>query len=246
MNTPPGARYSTTALTSIHYLAMNEATPTVPRAAKEIKLTTSQEAKFWAKVNKDGPTMPHMESPCWLWTGGKSKSGYGSVTLNGKSFSPHRVAWMIANGPIPHDGSHHGICVCHRCDRRDCCRADHTFLGTIADNLHDMAIKGRAAKGDKHGSRLHPERMARGDRSGSRLHPERLARGDTHYARVYPEKLARGEAHGRSKLTATQVVEIRALRAAGGTTLKKLGAQFGVSDAAINLIIRRKKWKHVP
>jgi DNA-directed RNA polymerase specialized sigma24 family protein len=42
----------------------------------------------------------------------------------------------------------------------------HLFLGTNADNSADMAAKGRAAKGDANGARLHPATRARGTRSG--------------------------------------------------------------------------------
>lgn len=242
---------------------MNEATTSLPRAAKEIKLTAAEEERFWSKVNKDGPTMPHMESPCWLWTAGKNKSGYGIVGLGGKSTLAHRATWLLINGPIPHDGSAHGICVCHRCDRRDCCRVDHLFLGTNADNVADRDAKGRnnQPSGDAHGSRLHPERLARGDRNGSRLYPERLSRGDKHYSRTRPECLARGDANGSrrhpesrprgdghagAKLTSSQVIEIRTIYAAGEINQKQLSKRFKVGTSVINAIIHRKIWKHVP
>ena len=25
--------------------------------------------EFWALVDKEGPTQPHMETPCWEWVG---------------------------------------------------------------------------------------------------------------------------------------------------------------------------------
>ena len=165
--------------------------------------------------------------------------------IAGGTRSSHRIAWIIANGQIPHDGSAHGICVCHRCDNPPCCNVAHLFLGTNAENHRDKENKGRQAKGEKHGSRLHPESRPRGDTHPARLYPERIARGDAHGSRLHPERMPRGEAHGRAKLTFKQVVEIRTLYAAGGITHCQLAALFGVSKAVTGDIIRRKIWKHI-
>jgi hypothetical protein len=51
----------------------------------------------------------------------------------------HRLAWMLVHGDIPD-----GLMVLHRCDNPPCCNVDHLFLGTRADNMHDMSVKGRA------------------------------------------------------------------------------------------------------
>jgi hypothetical protein len=58
--------------------------------------------------------------------------------------------------------------------------------------------------------------------------------------------VARGEDQGRATLTSSNVIEIRAKYAAGGTTLKGLAAQFGVSFGLIGHIINRRLWKHIP
>jgi hypothetical protein len=55
---------------------------------------------------------------CWLWTGCKSKKGYGRISryLNKKSIaiSTHRAAYEMATGELIPTG----ICICHRCDIR--------------------------------------------------------------------------------------------------------------------------------
>jgi hypothetical protein len=56
----------------------------------------------------------------------------------------------------------------------------------------------------------------------------------------------RGEKHSVAKLTDAQVVEIRKRYAAGGISQAALGAEYGVSGAAINLVVRRINWNHLP
>lgn len=200
---------------------MQDATQSVPRATKEINLTPALRLRFWSKVNKDGPTMSHMESPCWVWTAGKNRRGYGAFWVEKRDLAAHRIAWSITYGPIRNDG----VCVCHRCDNPSCCRPDHLFIGDHTTNMRDMIIKGR---------------------HGSKTKPERLARGDRHNSRTKPELLARGEAHGMAKFTAEIVTSIRSLYAAGGVTQKHLASLFGVHQVLISLIIRRKRWAHIP
>jgi hypothetical protein len=202
---------------------MKEAIKEVPRAPKEIKLTPSDKVRFWAKVNKDGPTMPHMETPCWIWTAGKHKSGYGQMVVGGATLKSHRIMWSIAKG------SAGDLCVMHLCDNPACCRIDHLQLGTHADNAADRERKGRG-------------NQPRGDAHGSRTKPWRRPRGDNHYARIHPERLARGESNGSAKLTANTVERIRARYTAGGITHKQIAGHFGVNRSTIGKIIRREIW----
>lgn len=60
----------------------------------------------------------------------------------------HRVAYELANGPIPKGDGPHGTVVMHSCDNPLCCNPAHLSIGTQADNLRDMAEKGRR-KGEK-------------------------------------------------------------------------------------------------
>lgn len=92
------------------------------------------------RVNKTGPLVHGMTTPCWTWTLAKNRSGYGifkSNAIGGRGLA-HRLAYELEVGPIPE-----GMVVCHRCDNPPCCNPDHLFLGTRADNNRDMASKGR-------------------------------------------------------------------------------------------------------
>jgi hypothetical protein len=94
---------------------------------------------FWSRVERaDG---------CWPWTAFVDGKGYGRFSVptgrKGGSWSEgaHRIAWVLTNGPIP-DGMH----VLHNCDNPRCARPDHLRLGTHADNMADMRLRGRAKK----------------------------------------------------------------------------------------------------
>jgi len=56
---------------------------------------------------------------------------------------------------------------------------------------------------------------------------------------------ARGERQWAAKLTATQVREIRRAFAAGEANQPALGRQYGVLQATISGIVRRRTWTHV-
>lgn len=108
-----------------------------------------------------------------------------------------------------------GMYVCHTCDNKRCCNPAHFFLGTAADNNRDCQEKGRVSSGEKHAATVSPIRRARGERNGF------------------------------SKLSDSDVVDIRELLKQG-LSQQSVGNKFGVSQRTVSLISRGQAWSHVP
>lgn len=107
--------------------------------------TYDWDARFWAKVDKNGPIplrYPDLGS-CWIWLGATSgRTGYGQLTLHNQRWLAHRRSWVLAGlGDLPpiYEGD-----LCHRCDNPPCVRPSHLFLDTHKANMHDSIAKGRA------------------------------------------------------------------------------------------------------
>jgi hypothetical protein len=86
---------------------------------------------------------------CWPWTAGLTDDGYGkfSFTHNGrhKAMTASRALWLLTfgepNGQVLHD-----------CGNRPCCRLDHLYDGTHAQNMTDRTRHGRTGIGSRNGN----------------------------------------------------------------------------------------------
>ena len=89
------------------------------------------------------------KSDCWLWTAGKTSTGYGSSWGRGTTQRAHRQAYEAAHGL----GSARGFVVRHQCDTPLCVNPAHLILGSQADNVRDREERGRriAPTGGAHG-----------------------------------------------------------------------------------------------
>lgn len=74
------------------------------------------------------------ENSCWIWTGSRTKDGYGKSSFLGKAVKTHRVAAFVwLKGFSEFDNA------CHKeiCSSRLCFNPDHLYAGTQSENMLD-------------------------------------------------------------------------------------------------------------
>jgi len=116
----------------------------VARAKDMSRIST----RFWQNVDKSGPVPKHRQElgRCWIWRGVVDNNGYGQfstqvrVNVRNPIMKAHRFSFFLAHGRWPK------LFICHHCDTPGCVRPDHLFEGTQADNMIDMAHKGRGRR----------------------------------------------------------------------------------------------------
>lgn len=87
---------------------------------------------------------------CTFWEGAKDYGGYGVASLNGKTITAHKKAYVLAKGPVPA-----GMVIRHTCHNKCCINPDHLVVGTQQQNMDDKMAAGREARGsDVGGSKL--------------------------------------------------------------------------------------------
>lgn len=113
------------------------------------KMSPAERLARWSRLDP--------ETGCIIFTGTLfSNTGYGSICINYKTRSAHRLAWELANGRIPD-----GKSILHRCDNPACVNPDHLFAGTQDDNMKDMMRKGRSSRGSRNNNAKMTEDQAR-------------------------------------------------------------------------------------
>jgi hypothetical protein len=186
-------------------------------------------ARFWSKVDKSGPVPAHCPElgRCWIWTAGVRGDGYGNYWIgNAVQIGAHRFSYSIA---FSDPGE---FCVLHKCDRPTCVNPLHLYIGTHLDNAHDRKIRNRDPNPiTKRDSQLLV--AARGNRNGSRLHPERLKRGPDH------PRFGRGRVS--VKLNESMAIAIRTSL----LSTRAIAANYGVCVETISNVRQRRTWKHI-
>lgn len=197
-------------------------------------LTDHDAARFWLKVDKNGPVPEHVPElgPCWIWTGSlksRRKDGafrYGRFSIGRDWHAAHRVAWELKTGNRPED-----IYICHECDNTVCVNPAHIFAGNALMNYRDMVTKGRDASGDRHYSRSRPESLAHKNFNSSRRRPGDCQRHGIH--------------NGAAKLTERCVADMRWWASVGVADAALLATHFQVKTRTVRNILAGETWPTV-
>ena len=196
------------------------------------------------------------ENGCWLWTGCHA-GDYGRVGLNGRSYTTHRVAYIMANGSLAPQ-----LVARHKCDTPICCRPEHLQSGTHKQNSEDMVRRGRARspKGEQHGNvklklkEVSDIKQAINEGSATQSELGRRYRVDTRTIHAIRCELSWTEVEPRindlipqphRKFSDIDHVDIRQLWR-DGWNLKRLAAQYQCRVDTIQAIISGKRGKLAP
>jgi hypothetical protein len=215
-----------------------------------MKLTENELRRFRSKINTDGP-IPDQNNhfykglgPCHEWTAALRTTGYGQFHLRGRSWSAHRLVWVMTKGDIPE-----GLHILHACDNPLCVNPDHLFLGTHFENMMDRTVKKRTASGINHGSITKPDAIVRGSRRrNSKLKEHEIEEIRSIYSKggsTYKELAKKFGVHpphiGRIlKGRAWSHVAVRAYDDDGWVSTTKLSKLLGISDVSLKKYALKK------
>lgn len=155
------------------------------------------------------------------------RDGYLKINLRGqvrKNFFIHHLVLLAFVGQCPE-----GKEVNHKNGIKNDNRLDNLEYVTHKQNIEHCLRTG-----------LYPH----GERNGRKTKPESFRNVQLHnYLKLNPE-LARGEKNPSSKLTNSQVQEIRQLYKEGGITHRQLATKYSVSKSTITAILTGVNWRY--
>ena len=198
------------------------------------------------------------EDDCWEWLAYKNKGGYGVFgTEKRKIELAHRVAYKIFIGEIPD-----GLYVLHKCDNPGCQSPKHLWVGTQKDNAMDRENKHRSNhpvgenhhwSGKDHSGKYNGKLGTHWskewkEQQGRRMAGRYCGENNPNYGN---HKLVGknnpmygvhrfGENAPNSRLTTSDVQEIRLLLCKGELSLKEIARIFKVSATHIGYIKKNK------
>lgn len=91
--------------------------------------------RFWDKVNRQGPTMSHMDTPCWQWTAGTTADGYGRFRID----KTRRVLAHVFSYESEIHTKTPGFVLDHQCRNPACVNPSHLREVTNKQNCENRS-----------------------------------------------------------------------------------------------------------
>lgn len=110
-------------LCSAHYKQKSKGRPLRP-LRKYVRGTPAERLAAWSEEDEYG---------CLIWRGHTYRNGYGRIRIDGQIRLVHRVAYEIAEGPIPE-----GLEIDHLCRNKLCILPTHLEPVTREVNLRRL------------------------------------------------------------------------------------------------------------
>lgn len=96
------------------------------------KLNSAEFQRIFSKV-KINPARIYLNTPCWEWTGSRSRDGYAQASFRGIQQKVHRITYAVFVKRIP-TGRMRGV-LDHMCDNKSCINPVHLEFKSNRDNV---------------------------------------------------------------------------------------------------------------
>lgn len=130
------------------------------------------------------------------------------------------------------------FCIQKRPDQKQVNHIDSTRHNNRASNLEWNTAKEDGEHRAKMG------RAAKGDRHGTKTQPHTVKRGNNHWSRIKPDLIVRGSKQGGAKIN-EKVAEQMRVRYTEIRSYVQVAREFGISESNTHRIIKGQNWKHV-
>jgi hypothetical protein len=149
-----------------------------------MNLTTAERKRVFDRISIGGL------DACWLWTGYKTRHGYGKMRFRKRGYWAHRFMYELLRGPIAD-----GLLCHHVCENPSCVNPKHLALLTPREHSeaheHRSARKAARARGERtHCPHGHPfdEANTRWTKDG---HGRRCRACGVIYTRTHRQKVSK-------------------------------------------------------
>ncbi len=102
-------------------------------------MSPEQISRFMNKIQKT--------NNCWIWQGATNDVGYGYFSLNGTTFTAHKISYELFKEEIIK-----GLQIDHLCRNRKCVNPQHLEVVTQQENIRrgESGNHGNHSKGESH------------------------------------------------------------------------------------------------